>query len=216
MKALLYKEWKLVLHPTAYIFLSFAAMLLIPAYPYFVAFFYPTLAIFFLFQSARENRDLEYTALLPIRKRDGVYARFVLIAFIELAQIIISIPFAILSVKINPNGMNPVGMDVGLAFYGMIFLFFTLFHLTFVIPFYKTANYIGKLYLISTVAQFFFIIVVEASMHIFPKLAALMDTSAPEMQIKQLPILLFGMIVYFTTLFFGARLAAKRFEKVDL
>ena len=34
MKALIYKEMRLVLHPTAVIFLGLGAMLLIPDYPY--------------------------------------------------------------------------------------------------------------------------------------------------------------------------------------
>jgi len=216
MKALLYKELKLAMHPTAYIFTLFSAMLLVPSYPYFVAFFYPTLAIFFIFLSGRENRDLEYTMLLPVRKRDGVYARFMLIAIIELVQILLSVPFALLSVNINPNSTNFVGMDIGLAFYGMVFLFYTLFNITFVIPFYKTTEKIGKLFLFSATVQFIYIAIVEASMHIFPRFAAIVDTSSANMQIKQLPILILGTIIYAATLLCGAKTAAKKFEKVDL
>lgn len=39
MKNLVYKEFRLAAHPTNYIFLSFAFMLLIPNYPYLVSFF---------------------------------------------------------------------------------------------------------------------------------------------------------------------------------
>lgn len=41
MKNLVYKEFRLAAHPTNYIFLSFAFMLLIPNYPYLVSFFTP-------------------------------------------------------------------------------------------------------------------------------------------------------------------------------
>ena len=40
MNALLYKEWKLAKHPTVLIYLLFELMLLIPSYPYYVAFLY--------------------------------------------------------------------------------------------------------------------------------------------------------------------------------
>ena len=57
MKNLVYKEFCLAAHPTNYIFLSFAFMLLIPNYPYLVSFFYTTLGIFFMCLSSRENHD---------------------------------------------------------------------------------------------------------------------------------------------------------------
>ena len=41
MKNLLNKEFRLALHPTNIIFISFALMLLIPNFPYLVAFFIP-------------------------------------------------------------------------------------------------------------------------------------------------------------------------------
>ena len=48
MNNLVYKEFRLAAHPTNYVFLSFAFMLLIPNYPYLVSFFYTTLGIFFM------------------------------------------------------------------------------------------------------------------------------------------------------------------------
>lgn len=39
MKALLYKEFTLSMHPAAVLFLGLSAMLLIPNYPYYVVFF---------------------------------------------------------------------------------------------------------------------------------------------------------------------------------
>jgi len=79
MKELLFKEFKLAAHPTTYLFLFLGAMLLIPAYPYFVAFIYTCLGIFFIFLSARENQDILYTVSLPVRKRDVVKSRVLMI-----------------------------------------------------------------------------------------------------------------------------------------
>ena len=47
MKQLLYKEFRLVTHPLLPFFLLLSAMLLIPAYPFYVVFFYTTLGLFF-------------------------------------------------------------------------------------------------------------------------------------------------------------------------
>lgn len=70
MNNMLYKEFKLAMHPTSIIFLSLSAMMLIPNYPYYMTFFYTTLAIFFTCLSGRENHDIFYAMTLPIRKRD--------------------------------------------------------------------------------------------------------------------------------------------------
>ena len=72
MKALLFKEIRLALHPTTYLFMVIGAMLMIPSYPYYVAFVYTCLGIFFIFLSARENKDIIFTASLPVRKSDVV------------------------------------------------------------------------------------------------------------------------------------------------
>lgn len=68
MKNMLYKEFKLAMHPTSVIFLSLSAMMLIPNYPYYMTFFYTTLAIFFIYLSGRENHDIFYTMTLPYEK----------------------------------------------------------------------------------------------------------------------------------------------------
>ena len=62
MKALLFKQLKLTAHPMTFLFPLLSFMLLIPNYPYTVAFFYTTLGIFFMYQNAREQRDADYCA----------------------------------------------------------------------------------------------------------------------------------------------------------
>ena len=65
---LLMKEWKLCIHPTAYIMLLCAALIRGPGYPYGVSCFYMGLAIFFICLTARENHDATYTLTLPISR----------------------------------------------------------------------------------------------------------------------------------------------------
>ena len=77
LSKLLYKEFKLALHPAAVLFLLLSSMMLIPNYPMYVLFFYNTLGIFFICLSGRENHDFAYSLSLPIRKRDAVRAHCV-------------------------------------------------------------------------------------------------------------------------------------------
>ena len=69
------KDLRLAAHPMMYVFAFFGAMLLIPSYPYTVAFFYGLLGIFFTFLNGRENKDVYYCAVLPVTKREQVRAR---------------------------------------------------------------------------------------------------------------------------------------------
>ena len=75
MKALMKKEWRLAMMPVPLLFLALSALVLVPNYPYYVTFFYTTLGIFLFFQAARENRDIAYMLLLPVKKQQMVYAR---------------------------------------------------------------------------------------------------------------------------------------------
>lgn len=117
MKNLLYKELRLAFHPTVALFWLLSAMLLIPSYPYYVILFYSMLGIFFVCLTGRENHDLYFTMSLPIRKRDLVRARFGFVVMIELIQLLIAVPFAILRQRLPLPG-NEVGMDANIAFSG--------------------------------------------------------------------------------------------------
>ena len=106
MAKLLKKEFRLFTHPTSWMFLAFGAMILIPGYPMYVPLFWVTLGLFYACLSARENNDLYYTLLLPVRKRDAVRARGLYFALMELLQILVCAVFAILFPRENdePSG----------------------------------------------------------------------------------------------------------------
>lgn len=66
MKTLFYKQLRLVCHPMTPVFCLFGILVMIPNYPYTVIFFYVALGLFFSFLNMREQKDLYYTALLPV------------------------------------------------------------------------------------------------------------------------------------------------------
>ena len=215
MKNLLYKEWKLAAHPTMYFFPLFGAMLLIPAYPYYVAFMYTCLSIFLMFMTGRETHDVEYTALLPVGKRDPVRARCLTIGIVELFQILFSIPFAILSARINPAG-NAVGIEVNAAFYGLVLVMYAVFNALFVPIFYKTGYAVGKAFLIGGSAVMVYIAVAEAMLYISPALRAVLDTRNPASLPIRLGVLLAGAVIYVIGMLLTIKVASDRFERVDL
>lgn len=214
MGALLYKQFRLVCHPMTWVFAFFGVMLLIPAYPYTVVFFYVTLGLFFSFMQGREQRDTDFSALLPVRKRDTVTAATCFCAIVECAALVIAVPFAMIGAKINPHGGNPVGLDGNVALFAAALLIFAVFNGVFLPTFYRTGYKVGTAYLKAMLPTAVVMLLCEALPH-FPALQWLNDTSATG-NLQQLPLLLGALAIYFAVLPLTTRVAAKRYEKVDL
>ena len=93
MKALIYKELKLSMHPICYLFIIlFPFMLLIPSYPLGIGFIYVLSCYPVLFLGAnkgQQSNDLLYSTLLPIRKKDIVKARIMTVIFMQLVFMLV-------------------------------------------------------------------------------------------------------------------------------
>lgn len=93
MKALIYKELKLAMHPICYVFIVlFPFMILIPSYPLGIGFIYVLTCYPILFLGAnkgQQSNDLLYSTLLPVRKKDIVMARILTVIFMQIAFILI-------------------------------------------------------------------------------------------------------------------------------
>lgn len=87
MKALLYKEFKLAMHPVCYTFVFlFPLMMLIPSYPVAIGFIYILSCYPILFLGAnkgQQSNDLLFSTLLPVRKKDIVLARIITVIVLQ-------------------------------------------------------------------------------------------------------------------------------------
>ena len=105
MKALIYKEFKLAMHPICYVFIClFPLMILIPSYPLGVGFIYILSCYPVLFLGAnkgQQSNDLLYSTLLPVRKKDIVLARIFTVIFMQIAFILIQCALFPLALLIN-------------------------------------------------------------------------------------------------------------------
>ena len=132
MKALLYKEFKLAMHPLCYLFIAlFPFMILIPNYPTAIGFIYVLTCYPVLFLGAnkgQQSNDLLFSTLLPVRKKDIVLARIFTVAFMQLAFILIAgalCPLGIYFQEMIKTGASPeettkAVADVGLSLHGFI------------------------------------------------------------------------------------------------
>lgn len=219
MKNLLRKEFLLAVHPSQYIFMALASMIMIPNYPLYVSFFYPCLGLMYTFMADRENKDIFYTVLLPVKKTDTVKARCLSTVIIQLASIILSALFALIrnNVGVSPyiDG-NSAGIEANVAFFGFVFIMFGIFNYIFFTSFYKTAYKTGVPFIIACSALFVFIVIAESLVHIPTPIKNFLDSTESDIMIKQIPILIGGIALWSVGWYLTYRKSAKNFAKVDL
>ena len=212
-KYLIKKEFLLTAHPMTYVFMFFGVMLLIPSYPYYITFFYVTLGLFFSFMNGRENRDLYFNAILPVSKKDTVRSKTAFVWIVEIISVVFSVPFALITPKINPNGSNLAGIEANVAFYGLSLIMLALFNAVFLCSFFKTAYKVGKAFLFACIPTALFIATAEVADHM-PVVGDFLEGKGG--QLVQLPVLFVGIAVFAASFFAVNKQCAKKFEKVDL
>ena len=89
-----------------------------------------TLGLFFTFLNMREQKDIYFSALLPIRKRDTVRAAVVFAVLVEMLSMVITALFCLLSARLQPGKDNAVGMDANLMLLGAGFVLYGVFNLS--------------------------------------------------------------------------------------
>lgn len=210
---LLYKELALAAHPTSIVFAVLGCLVIVPAYPYTVIFMFGCLAPYITFQYARETNDPWYTAILPVTKRESVQGKCMLIISIQLFQLLIAVPSVFLR-KILEVENNPVGMDATLAWFGFGLMVYGVFDLVFFPAYYKNGYKAGKAFVIAAIPMLLMMVAAEGSVRI-PQLAWL-DSYAPADLMRQVPILLIGILCYGGFVTLAYIISVKRFEHVDL
>ena len=214
MRALLYKQLRLVCHPMTPVFCLFGVMVLIPNYPYTVIFFYVMLGLFFTFLNIREQKDSYYSAILPVPKRDTVKAGCALVALVELLLLAVLAPCALLAVRLQPGKDNLVGMDPNLALFAAGFLLYTVFNAVFLPTFYRNGYKVGAAFIKALIPVTLVMVVCEALPHL-PGWGWLDDLDGAT-QLRLLPVLAVSAAVYAAGMLLSFRRAAALYEKVDL
>lgn len=213
MKNLLYKEFRLAIHPLFYpLLLLCGALLMIPQWVFFLALMY----FFFItvpnvFSIGKAQNDIEFSVILPVCKRDVVKARVLSIVLLGLLQILIAVVFAVLNGTIYHT--ENFLLDLNFAFFGFALIMYALFNVVFFPMFYKTAYKIGIPVLAGIITVVLFAAGVEFAVLYIPALRVLdgMDHIG-----AQLWVLAAGIALFAVLNIVAYRVSAKRFERVDL
>lgn len=216
MKMLFYKELKLALHPTALLFLALSAMLLIPNYPYYVIFFYTALGIFFICLTGRENHDIDYSVSLPIAKKSIVSARFLLAVCLQISQILLAIPFAILRQHMELVPPNQAGIEANIAFFGLSLILLAFFNYLFFPYYYEHPDKVGVAFVRSSIGMGIFMILAETSVFAIPFMRNCIDTMDNQFVGFKLIFLGAGLLIYLLLTVLSYRKSVTSFATLDL
>lgn len=215
-KNLLKKEWLLNWKPAVYLYIYalLTLTLLAPNYPYLVAFGYCLIGIPTLFSYFRANKDLEFSALLPIPRADIVKSKFYAVLLIQGVQIIAAIPCAFISsLLINTNG-NLVGLDANFTLFAVTLIEFSVFNIIFLPMFFKTGYKVAVPTVFAFLGYLITTCAIEILIAVVPILHQTFDGFANIA--AQLILLAVGIIIYLVTMLISYKLSVKNFLKVNL
>ena len=224
MKALLYKEFKLAMHPICYVFIvAFPLMVLIPSYPIAVGFIYTLVCYPIIFLGAnkgQQSNDLLYSTLLPIRKKDIVLARVFTIVILQFAFIALTsalVPLSLLIKQSIASSSDKPVVDAGFGLQSYVLVLaiviigYALADIIFFPIYYKN----GKSIVMSTLMTIIgFVIYTGIFTIALPYIPGLEFLNQLPLYI-QFIVLGVALLIYFLIHLVVYKVSSKRLEKVD-
>ncbi len=218
MLKLIKKEIALCLHPTAFIFLSFAALVFVPNYPYEVIFFFSCLSVFFCCMMTRENGDIAFSCALPVKKEHIPLAKMLVVIGLQciillLVGIIGAIKGAILPAE---QYVNQAGISANLTLVGNGAIMLGIFNLIFFPRYFKKPDKIGVPFVIGAIAVFLLIGVSIVLRWATPLYSITLNGLNSEHTGAKIAALGIGIAVYIILSAISCKLAMKRFQNIDV
>ena len=187
-----------------------AALMMIPMWIYVIVFMYFFwISIPAIYAAYNQQNDLSFTTMLPVRKKDIVISKITALVTLELLHIILGFIMAIVHNQVY--GTFNIFLELNIAFFGMIFILFSIFNIIFLPGYFKTAYQYGKPLLISSIAITLYGASIELLNVFVPKFHEI--THSPNYLFFQWGILIVGIISYVLSILFSTKLSIKRFEE---
>ena len=226
MKALLYKELRLAMHPICYLFVCFFPfMILIPSYPLGIGFIYIIACYPILFLGAnkgQQSNDLLYSVLLPVRKKDIVLARIITVILMQVTFMVLISAFYPLARLVNAavvqSASKPeefkipgLGLDSFVLLLAIGIVGYALADLIFFPIYYKKGKSIVMSTLFTILGFVLYIGIFTIGLPYIPGLEVMNNMHLG----IQFAILVAAILISFLLHFMVYKISSKRLEKVD-
>lgn len=218
MVNLIKKELALCLHPTVFIFLSFAALVFVPNYPYEVIFFFSCLSVFFCCMMARENGDIAFSCALPVKKEHIPLAKILVTIGLQciillLVGIIGAVKGAVLPAE---QYVNQAGISANLTLVGNGAILLGMFNLIFFPRYFKAPDKIGVPFVIGAIVVFLLICLFIVLRWATPLYSITLNGLNSVNTGAKAAALIIGFVVYIMLSAISCKLSMKYFQRVDL
>lgn len=231
MKNLLYKEFKLSIHPLAYLFMALMCLqFLTPGGPSFIGIIYLCVTYTFLFigmNKTTTTNDLFYTCNLPISRSDVVKARIASTSFFQIVYTTISLVMASIEKFVIEANMSPdevaeikqlpfIGIEQGIVLIGAFLICYSVFDLIYLPWFYKNGKsiignmFVGMIGVAATGALVTYLPFVSAN---FVEMITIGSNNAN--YFLQCGLLLVSIAIWIGSKFLVCKMSAKRLIKLD-
>ena len=229
MKALLYKEFKLAMHPICYIFIAlFPFMILIPSYPVAVGFIYllSTYPILFLgANKGQQSNDLLFSTLLPVRKKDIVLARIFTVVIMQVAYMAImaclyplassiTVSSAAASTPQKPTDVG-LGLDGFVSILGIGIIGFAIADLIYFSIYYKNGRSIVMSTLLTILGFILYLAVFTIIIPYIPGLEGYQNFLCKSGIVVQFIVFGVAILISIGLHFLTYKIASKELEHVD-
>ena len=222
MKALLYKEFKLAMHPICYLFVGlFPLMTLIPSYPVAIGFIYILSCYPILFLGAnkgQQSNDLLFSTLLPVRKKDIVLARIITCSIMQFAFMLLMTALLPLSLQIHksvPGDQVPgLGLDAFVSILGIALIGYSIADIIFFAIYYKHGKSIVMSTLLTILGFIVYLSIFTIALPYVPGMEWYKSTLSGALWI-QFIVLGVALIIYVILHFATYKISSKELEKVD-
>ena len=217
MLNLIRKELALCMHPTAFIFLIFAALVFVPNYPYEVIFFFSCLSVFFCCMMGRENGDIAFSCALPVKKEHIPLAKMLVIFGLQgIILLFVGIAGAVKGAVLPAEQyVNQAGISANLALVGNGAVLLGVFNLIFFPRYFKAPEKIGVPFVIGAVAVFLLIGVFIVLRWATPLYSVTLNGPNSENTGAKIIALITGLAVYAALSAASCKLSVKYFQKYD-
>jgi len=213
MNNMLHKELKLSIHRFFFLMpVLTGALILIPNWPYFIAFMY----FFFIsvpniYSTYNAQNDMGFSIMMAGAKKEIVKGKILSFCFLELLHIGIGAIFTIARNMLY--GVENFLMDPNFAFFGMVFIMFALFNLVFFPLYFKTAFNYGLPTILANIVVIAFVAVLEILTLLNGSMRKFFEWSSPLVGVA---VLLAGIGLFVLSNLLTYRISSRRFDKIDL